>query len=110
MRLLFDQNLAPRLIAELEDLYPDSLHVRQLQMAHASDATIWQYALEHALAIVSKDSDFHQRSFLSAPAPKVIWIRLGNCTTTQIAALLRDNAADVHAFLRDPLGSFLALG
>jgi predicted nuclease of predicted toxin-antitoxin system len=34
---------------------------------------------------VSKDTDFHQRSFLFGGPPKVVWIRLGNCSTEDIA-------------------------
>jgi hypothetical protein len=42
--------------------------------------------------------------------PKVVWIRLGNCTTRQVAALLRDRAADVAAFVAEDEAGFLALG
>ena len=41
MRLLFDENLAPRLVAALADLYPDSGHVRDVGLARANDAEIW---------------------------------------------------------------------
>ena len=110
MRLLFDQNLAARLVADLRDLFPGSVHVRDLDMASAADETVWNHALAHDLVIVSKDADFHQRSFLSAPPPKVIWIRLGNCTTEQIASLLRREAETLRAFGDDPEIAFLALG
>jgi predicted nuclease of predicted toxin-antitoxin system len=64
VRLLFDQNLAPRLARSLADLYPDSAHVRDVGLANADDVAVWEYAKQNALAIVSKDADFHQRSFL----------------------------------------------
>lgn len=59
MRLLFDQNLSFKLVRLLADVYPDSVHVRDLQLVEADDLTIWRYAAERELAIVSKDSDFH---------------------------------------------------
>ena len=60
MRLLFDQNLSFKLVRALADTYPDSVHVRDLEFLEADDASIWRYAAEHGLVIVSKDSDFHQ--------------------------------------------------
>lgn len=60
--------------------------------------------------IVSKDADFHQRSFVLGAPPKVIWIQRGNCATEEIAALLREHHADVLAFVEDEAASFLALG
>lgn len=110
MRLLFDQNLAARLVADLVDLFPGSVHVRDLGMASAADDAVWNYALKRGLVIVSKDADFHQRSFLAGPPPKVVWIRLGNCTTEQIAALLRREAQALRSFGEDPEVAFLALG
>ena len=32
MKFLYDQNLSYRLVADLQDLYPDSLHVRDIGM------------------------------------------------------------------------------
>lgn len=60
--------------------------------------------------IVSKDADFHQRSFVSGAPPKVVWVRLGNCTTAQIAVLLRRECAVLEAFGQDVETAFLALG
>lgn len=58
MRLLLDQNLSPRVLTVLADLYPGSTHVREVGLQAADDDTIWRYAAEHGLAIVSKDADF----------------------------------------------------
>ncbi len=40
MKLLFDQNLSPRLPRLLSDLYPDSIHVREVGLKDATDTTI----------------------------------------------------------------------
>ena len=109
MRLLFDQNVSPRLAAGLSDVFPGSVHVRDIGLARASDAAIWRYARDHDLTIISKDSDFHQVSFLRGPPPKVIWIRRGNCTTTDIKALLRSSRTEILAFGADAEAAFLAL-
>ena len=62
MRLLFDENLSPRLPALLVDEYPESVHVRDVGLASAGDDEVWTYAANNRFTIVSKDSDFHQRS------------------------------------------------
>lgn len=110
IRLLFDQNLAPRLAHELADLFPSSAHVRHLQLQTADDETIWARAAADQLVIVTKDDDFRQRSFLRGHPPKVIWVRLGNCRTADVAALLRARVAQVRAFVDDPQVALLALG
>ena len=110
MKLLFDENLAPKLGAALSDLYPGSTHVRQVGLEAADDAQVWAYAAEHGPAIVSKDSDFHQRSFLFGHPPKVVWVRRGNCLTKDVEEVLRRHHDDLLAFEGDADAAFLALG
>ena len=109
MRLLLDQNLSPRLLTALAELYPGSAHVREVGLHAAADVAVWEYAGQHGFAIVSKDADFRERSFLLGHPPKVIWIRRGNCSTDEIAASLREHHAEVLAFEGDAEASFLAL-
>lgn len=109
MRLLFDQNLSPRLKERLHDLYPDSMHVRDFGLATADDLALWAHARENKLPVVSKDSDFRQLSFTFGHPPKVVWIRRGNCSTSEIELLLRERQTDVIAFQEDDEGAFLAL-
>ena len=37
VRLLFDENLPPGLVADLADVYPDSVHVRDIGLQSASE-------------------------------------------------------------------------
>lgn len=48
--------------------------------------------------IVSKDSDSHQMSVLEGPPPKVVWVRLGNCSVDDVEAILRAHADDRERF------------
>jgi predicted nuclease of predicted toxin-antitoxin system len=64
MRLLFDENLSPRLPQRLIDIFPDSLHVRDVGMKATIDPVVWDYAKERDLMIVSKDSDMHDLSLV----------------------------------------------
>ncbi|MBI4872772.1 MAG: DUF5615 family PIN-like protein [Candidatus Riflebacteria bacterium] len=110
MKLLFDQNLSHRLASQLRGLYPGSSHVREVGLEAADDESVWRYAAAGGFTIVSKDDDFHQRSFLRGAPPKVIWVRLGNCTTQDVAALLRAQHSALLRFEVDPEAAFLALG
>jgi len=110
MKLLWDHNLSPRLVRRLADVFPGSLHVAAVGLAAADDAQVWAFAAAHGCAIVSKDSDFLQRSILFGPPPKAIRIRCGNCSTAEIEALLRRRSGQVQAFLLDETTAFLVLG
>jgi predicted nuclease of predicted toxin-antitoxin system len=70
VRLLFDQNLARRLVAKLAVEYPDSTHVADLNLDTATDRAIWEYAGAHNYVIASKDTDFRQLAFLYGPRPR----------------------------------------
>ena len=91
MRLLFDQNLSRHLVHRLAVEFPGSEPVTDVGLDMATDVEIWEYAAEHALVIVSKDSDFRQLAFLNGPPPKVVWLRLGNVSTSEILEALRSH-------------------
>ena len=107
--LLFDENLAARLVAELADLYPGSVHVGDQGLASGSDRAIWQHARDHGFIIVTKDEDFQRLSVLYEAPPKVIWIRLGNCSTADIVRLLSERRNEIDRFAADEEAAFLAL-
>jgi predicted nuclease of predicted toxin-antitoxin system len=109
VRLLFDQNLSPRLVHALAEVYPGSAHVRDVGLESAADQAVWDYARDHGFAIASKDADFRQRSFLFGAPPKVVWIRLGNCSTRDMEDILRVNHSELLRFDQDTTAAFLAL-
>jgi len=109
MKLLFDQNLSPRLVRLLVDIYPESIHVREVGLREAEDLAVWNYAKQNGFTIVSKDSDFQQRSLLYGSPPKFIWIRVGNCPAKLIEEMLRKHSAAIHTFELDKVKSHLML-
>lgn len=64
MRLLFDENLSYHLVGKLADVYPNSVHVRDIGLRGVEDRRIWDYAAERGLLLTSKDTDFYQRSLI----------------------------------------------
>ncbi|MCY7381425.1 MAG: DUF5615 family PIN-like protein [Microcoleus sp. CAN_BIN18] len=109
MKLLFDENLSPKLPNRLSDLFPNSLHVRDVGMKAAIDPIVWDYAKDNNLMIVSKDADMHDLSLVFGNPPKVIWLRLGNCSTLQVENLLRRDFNAIELFYEDETLSLLAL-
>jgi predicted nuclease of predicted toxin-antitoxin system len=97
------------LVRPLIALYPDSVHVRDIGLAQAQDDAVWRHAAAEGFAIVTKDDDFRQRSFLHGAPPKVIWVRMGNCSTADVEAVLRARNSQVDAFGADPDDAILVL-
>lgn len=109
MKLLFDENLSPRLAEAVADLYPGSCHLRNCGLRGAPDEKIWKYAFENDFAIVSKDSDFRQRSILRGSPPKVILLQIGNCSTVRAEFVLINLASRIQEFLASAEESCLVL-
>jgi predicted nuclease of predicted toxin-antitoxin system len=107
--LLFDQNLSRKLPALLGAEFPGCEQVLLVGLATADDRAVWTYAAAHGLAVVSKDADFQKLSAALGPPPKVVWLRMGNGPTRDIEALLRSRAAEIQAFLADPVSALLEL-
>lgn len=110
MRLLFDEQLAEELCDLLRDAFPESHHVRLLGRGGVSDDSVWQLAVEHRCVLVTKDEDFHRLSVLRGAPPKVVWIRLANCTTAEIASLLLEYRSDIQRFVDQGETTILELG
>lgn len=96
-------------MADLADVYPSSSHVRDIGLERADDGVIWDAAAEGGFAVVTKDDDFRQRSFLFGAPPKVIWVRVGNCKTSDVEALLRARSQEILEFGADPTAALLML-
>jgi predicted nuclease of predicted toxin-antitoxin system len=109
VKLLFDENLSPKLPRRLADLFPNSLHVRDVGMKAIDDPSVWDYAKDNDFMIVSKDADMHDLSLVFGNPPKVVWLRLGNCSTSQVEKLLRRDFDVIKLFYEDEYVSLLAL-
>jgi predicted nuclease of predicted toxin-antitoxin system len=70
-------------------------------LAGAGDSDVWAYAAAHGLVIVSKDSDFVDLSRQLGYPPKVVWIRRGNCATSEVESILRERHNDLLPFESD---------
>jgi predicted nuclease of predicted toxin-antitoxin system len=102
MKLLFDENLSPKLPQLVVAVFPGSQHVRELGLMGHTDEEIWNYAAGNGFAIISKDKDFYQRAMLFGAPPKFIWLCIGNCTREDLLNLIRRHQEDMLAFETSP--------
>ena len=78
-------------------------------MKRADDFVIWEYAKANDLIIVSKDADMHDLSLVFGNPPKVLWIKLGNCSSRQVETLIRTDYNVIKLFHNDDEVSLLRL-
>jgi len=93
----------------LGEMYSGCVHVEDVGLRGATDQRIWDYCREEDLILVSKDTDFRERSLQEGFPPKVIWLDVGNAGTEVIASLLRRSIDHIAAFDGQKQSSFLAL-
>ncbi len=110
MKLLLDENLSVRILGAITALFPESSHVGLLGLTRTHDSIIWDQARAGRFCIVSKDSDFHQRSLLFGAPPKVVFLKVGNCTTARVISVLQSNHHVISNFQADQNASLLILG
>jgi predicted nuclease of predicted toxin-antitoxin system len=99
VKLLLDENLSDRIVACIVDLFPQSAHVKAVGLQQADDSTVSAWAKQHEFTIVSKDTDFYQRSIVFGHPPKFVWLRVGNCPTSFIVNLLRSRHEVIRHFI-----------
>jgi predicted nuclease of predicted toxin-antitoxin system len=109
VKLLFDENLSHKLVEILAHEFPGCAHVRAIGLRAAEDSKIWDHALAQGLVIVSKDTDFRERSYVEGFPPKIVWLDVGNAGTTAIADLLRRERRRIERFENQEETSLLIL-
>jgi predicted nuclease of predicted toxin-antitoxin system len=100
LKLLFDQNISPKIVKQLEDIFPDAKQVRHLGLENASDIQIFEFAKKNDYAVVTFDSDFVDLNVVKGFPPKIIWLKTGNLTTKSISELFHKNPVVIQNFLK----------
>jgi predicted nuclease of predicted toxin-antitoxin system len=91
------------------DRFPDSSHVRLLDLGGADDLVIWERARSVGALLVTKDEDFLRFSVTRGFPPKVICLDIGNAGNAATAALLLAHVEAIEAFSTHPEAGFLLL-
>jgi len=109
VKLLFDENLSPRLVPLIQDLFPGSTHVRPEGLLQTPDRVVWEFARSGGFSGVSADADFYDLAVALGPPPKVIRLRGCHYPTAVAEKLIRGQAIRVAEFLNTPDRAVLIL-
>ena len=90
-----------RIADAMQEYFPGSIHVYNLNIAHLSDNEIWEYARNNDFTIVTKDKDFYHLSLAKGYPPKIIWVVSGNCRNEEMIKILVNSKADILNFLKN---------
>ncbi|OFZ99546.1 MAG: hypothetical protein A3H35_01070 [Betaproteobacteria bacterium RIFCSPLOWO2_02_FULL_62_17] len=102
MTFLVDNQLPSALARYLAANGWECTHVQDVGLESAEDMTIWQYAKQRDLTIVTKDEDFQALANRQGSIPpQVVWVRLGNCRK----AVLLDAFSQILPALREMLAA-----
>jgi predicted nuclease of predicted toxin-antitoxin system len=100
IRLIADENISwsiKNLLKEWNILPANQILANQ----RISDFAIWQFAKSNNYQILTFDEDFTAIQTLYGFPPKIVWLRTGNLSTTEIASKLLNLEREIKAFLLD---------
>jgi predicted nuclease of predicted toxin-antitoxin system len=110
VKLLSDENLSRYLVDPLSRRCEEVQHVVLCGLKNASDQSIWDYALQHGLIVVTKDADFAELSILRGHPPKVVWLKSGNGPKHDVERILGKAFSRIESVAKDQVESCLVLG
>lgn len=102
MKLLLDHNLSHKLVPKLADLFPETTQTRLLDFGRIGDTELWFYARTHGFILVTKDSDLPEIAIRRGAPPKVVWLRMGNCSVSAVERALRRNQRAIEDLAKNP--------
>lgn len=110
MRILIDQNISFRLIPKINHLFSEVEHVRSLGLTDAADITIFRQArLLNYDGILTLDEDFENIIIENSPPPKILWLRVRNCSTNHLAEIIVNKTEVIHGFLKEENVDYLEI-
>lgn len=89
MKLWVDAQLPPKLCEWLvSDAGVEAVHVRDLGLRTAEDPEIFEAARAADAVVMTKDRDFVELLYQRGAPPRVLWVRLGNTSNTNLQRVL----------------------
>lgn len=89
MKFIVDHQLPPDLARWLVGKGHEADHVFLLGLGDADDGRIWDFAVLEAAVIITKDADFANRRYARGDGPTIVWLRIGNATTSALLEWLK---------------------
>lgn len=102
MKIIIDENISSRLVTLIQHVFPDVEHVKSLGLMTTNDFNIFMFARQNGFdAILTLDEDYYNIQLTHGIPPKIIWLRLGNCSTNALSEVILNNADTIYTFLFD---------
>ncbi len=97
MRFIVDVNLPKyfRFFNSPEFVFASDIDARM------KDSRLWDYALEHNLIILTKDTDFYSRSIMASKKPRIVYFNIGNSTLEQLHQYFHKNWKTILELISD---------
>ena len=103
MKILIDENISSRLVSRIQHVFPDVEHVKTLGLMTTNDFNIFMYARQNGYdAVLTLDEDYYNIQLAHGMPPKIIWLRVGNCSTNALTQVILNNTDAIYAFLFNP--------
>jgi predicted nuclease of predicted toxin-antitoxin system len=99
VNFLVDANLPPRLCDWLRQRGHSASHLIERNALRTPDKTIWQWAAAQQQVLLTKDTDFYERSLLYGKPPQVLLVSVGNCSNDDLFGILATSWLRVEAEL-----------
>ena len=109
MKFLIDQNISKRIIESISDISPEAMHIKDLEFSDSSDFDLWAYALKNNFILTSTDKEVFNRSIISNPSPKIIYVEGDVITTNKMEWAIRINQETIEQFLEEKSTTCLIL-
>jgi predicted nuclease of predicted toxin-antitoxin system len=109
VKFLLDENLSPRLINRLDQLFPGLAHVGQFGLKRSGDIVIFEWAKANEFGVITTDADFVALAQRLAWPPKVIHLEQCDYPLRVIEDLLRRSPLRITEFAKDDRVGLLVL-
>lgn len=102
MKILLDANISFKLKAKLSAHFRDIEQVDWIGVTQpATDYAIWEWAKSKNAVIITNDDDFYNFSNVYGFPPKVVLLRTGNQSTSNLSQILISHVNDIHDLFND---------
>ena len=102
MKLLLDENISHKIVRTLQAEFPGSKHVKSIEPVLATDYKIWGYAKKNDFIITTFDEDFYEIQMEKGYPPKLLWLRCGNTSTSNLIMKIQLHTESIELFSSNP--------
>lgn len=96
MKFLVDVQLPGTLARWLRGRGYDVIHSLERDWGQLDDRALWRLAGEEGRIVISKDEDFLILATRPKDTGRLLWLRIGNCRTSDLLTLLNRQWASIE--------------